>query len=112
MKFFSIGIFAMSTVSQTAKAQINDFGARQRSDLAQPPVQDRPPQITDDHEHLLKSWWGRRNWLMKHGIDVIPAYMLEAAGNVSGGLSQGAAYTGVSGLILKLTGPSSPILKG
>ncbi|WP_418115481.1 carbohydrate porin [Sorlinia euscelidii] len=102
MKFFSIGIFAMSTVSQSAKAQINDFGARQRSDLAQPPVQDRPPQVTDDHEHLLKSWWGGRNWLMKHGIDVIPAYMLEAAGNVSGGLSQGAAYTGRFGIDLEI----------
>lgn len=99
---FSMGILAASTVPQVSEAQINDFGARQRSDLAEPPVKDRPPETTDDHQHLLRGWQGRRKWLMRHGIDIIPAYMLEAAGNVSGGVSQGSAYTGRFGIDLEI----------
>ncbi|UYH51639.1 carbohydrate porin [Candidatus Kirkpatrickella diaphorinae] len=99
MKFLCIiiiflGLLPISTVSQRAEAQINDIEARQRSVLAQPPVRHRPPLTTDDHEHLLRSWWGGRVWLTKHGIDIVPVYMAEAAGNVSGGLSHGSAYTG------------------
>ncbi|MEE8659298.1 carbohydrate porin [Acetobacteraceae bacterium EV16G] len=97
-KIFLIGLSTICAAPRTAFAQLNDFGTRQRADLAQPPVPHRPPQRTDDHRHLFGDWGGARTWLLDRGVDIIPAYMMEAAGNTSGGVSQGSAFTGRFGI--------------
>lgn len=85
-------------------AQINEVGTRQKMDLSQPPVPNPPPKPVDYYQHLLGNWEGGRSWLISHGIDLTPTFMVEAAGNVSGGISQGSDYVGRFGLSVEIDG--------
>ncbi len=77
----------------------NSIGPSQ--EVAQPkaPTQ-AAPAVQPSVEHLFGNWGGVRTNLGKLGIDIIPDVISEFAGNVSGGVKQGATFANQLGLEL------------
>jgi porin len=53
---------------------------------------DDPPQHFDFEHNATGDWFGFRNTLSEHGIEINGSYVTEPAGNPTGGLDQGFTY--------------------
>jgi porin len=89
---------AAAASSGSARAQAPDLGLHPSLSESKSPVADAPPPPQTNFQHLFGTWGGTRTWLLEHGIDLIPGYIMEAAGNPVGGLRQGSDYVGRVGL--------------
>jgi porin len=74
-----------------------------------PETPDPGPPPFDYQHNLLGDWFGARNWLLDHGIDVTASYTAEPAGNPVGGEKQSFTYlhnigVGISMDLEKLAG--------
>jgi porin len=82
----------LAAVAIPAVAQTSDGGLSQS--IAQPVATQMPPQVNvaPSTEHLLGDWWGARTYLENQGIYLSFDALTEFAGNVSGGVKQGATF--------------------
>jgi porin len=82
----------LAAVAIPAVAQTSDGGLSQS--IAQPVATQMPPQVNvaPSTEHLLGDWWGARTYLENPGIYLSFDALTEFAGNVSGGVKQGATF--------------------
>jgi porin len=96
--FLSSACLGTASYAQTIN---NGVGIGPSEAVAEPPT--APPVLQPAPiEHMLPDWGGIRSELDQLGINIVVDYWGEAAGNVSGGLRQGADYAGQLGLELDL----------
>ncbi|MDB5398661.1 MAG: porin [Rhodopila sp.] len=88
-----VAALAMALAAPTAKAQVNNGVGILPSEALAPPT--APPPAPSDH--LFGDWGGLRTQLHNIGIDLTVDWVAEVAGNVSGGVKQGATYAGQVG---------------
>ena len=85
--------------------------------LATPPMFAVPAEVSTTNEattplgfltgisrssYLLGDMWGLRPWLSQYGMSLAISETSEVLGNASGGVKQGAAYDGLTQMILQL----------
>ncbi|MEA2740312.1 MAG: porin [Acetobacteraceae bacterium] len=90
----ALGIGAYTATTQVGVAQVNNGVGIGPSEALAPPT--APPPAPSDH--LFGDWGGLRTTLGNLGINVTADWTAEVAGNVSGGVKQGATYAGQVGL--------------
>ncbi len=89
-----LAALAVSVGAQAARAQdVNSGVSVGPSEALSPPTAPPPPP----NEHLLGDWGGLRTRLENVGISLSLDWTSEVAGNVTGGVKQGATYAGQVG---------------